>query len=51
MAVELGPAPPSGAVCGDAITTAITMASISLPEMRKNNYSDKLALGSFGRWR
>lgn len=34
-----------GAVCGDAITTAITMTSISLPEMRKNNYSDQLALG------
>ena len=34
-----------GAVCGDSITTAVTMTSIALPEMRKNNYSDRLSTG------
>jgi tripartite ATP-independent transporter DctM subunit len=34
-----------GAVCGCAITTAVTMTSIALPEMRKHNYSDTLSTG------
>ena len=34
-----------GAVCGDSITVAVTMTSIALPEMRKNNYSDRLSTG------
>lgn len=34
-----------GAVCGCAITTAVTMTSIALPQMRKHNYSDTLSTG------
>jgi len=34
-----------GAVCGCSITTAVTMTAITLPEMRKHNYSDKLSTG------
>jgi C4-dicarboxylate transporter DctM subunit len=34
-----------GAVCGDVITAAITMTTISLPEMRRHKYSDRLATG------
>jgi C4-dicarboxylate transporter, DctM subunit len=44
MAVSLACAA-FGAVCGDSITTAVTMTSIALPEMRKNNYSDRLSTG------
>lgn len=33
------------AICGDAIATSITVAAVSLPEMRKRNYSDVLSLG------
>ncbi len=31
------------AVCGDSMATAVTMASVSLPEMRKKNYDPGLA--------
>ena len=34
-----------GAVCGCAITTAVTMTSIALPEMRRLGYSDTLSTG------
>ncbi len=34
-----------GAVCGCSITTAVTMTSIALPEMRRHNYSDRLSTG------
>jgi tripartite ATP-independent transporter DctM subunit len=33
------------AVCGDSLATAITMGTISLPEMRKRNYSMRLSTG------
>ena len=33
------------AICGDAIATATTVAAVSLPEMRKRGYSDRLSLG------
>ncbi len=33
------------AICGDAIATACTVASVSLPQMRKRRYSDVLSLG------
>lgn len=45
MAVSLACAA-FGAVCGDSITTAVTMTSIALPEMRKNNYKDRLSTGT-----
>lgn len=44
MAVSLACAA-FGAVCGDSITTAVTMTSIALPEMRKNKYKDRLSTG------
>ncbi len=44
MAVSLACAA-FGAICGDSITTAVTMTSIALPEMRKNKYSDRLSTG------
>jgi C4-dicarboxylate transporter, DctM subunit len=44
MAVSLACAA-FGAVCGDSITTAVTMTSIALPEMRKNKYDDRLSTG------
>ena len=44
MAVSLACAA-FGAVCGDSITTAVTMTSIALPEMRKNKYHDRLSTG------
>ncbi|MDR0850905.1 MAG: TRAP transporter large permease [Clostridiales Family XIII bacterium] len=31
------------AVCGDSITTAVTMGKVCYPEMKKHNYSDRLA--------
>ncbi len=34
-----------GAVCGDILASAATMCTVSLPEMRRYNYSDKLSLG------
>ena len=34
-----------GAVCGCSITTAVTMTSIALPEMRRHKYSDTLSTG------
>ncbi len=34
------------AVCGDSIATALTMCSVSLPEMRRYNYDDRLSLGT-----
>lgn len=33
------------AVCGDSMATAVTMGTIALPEMKKFNYSDRLAVG------
>lgn len=33
------------AICGDSIATATTIGSVSLPEMRRNNYKDHLSLG------
>lgn len=33
------------AVCGDAISTAVTVASVALPDMRKVGYKDTLSLG------
>ena len=33
------------AICGDSIATAVTIGSVSLPEMRKSGYSDTLSLG------
>jgi len=35
-----------GAVCGDNIATAATMAKVALPEMRKYGYSDELSTGA-----
>jgi len=34
------------AVCGDSVTTAVTMGKVSYPEMKRHNYSAKIALGS-----
>jgi tripartite ATP-independent transporter DctM subunit len=34
------------AVCGDSLATAITMGTISIPEMKKKNYDLALATGS-----
>ncbi len=34
-----------GAVCGSSAATAATMGTVALPEMRRYNYSDKLATG------
>lgn len=34
------------AVCGDSMATAVTMGSVSLPEMRRKQYSPSLACGS-----
>ena len=34
------------AVCGDSMSTAVTMGTVSLPEMEKKNYSPSLATGS-----
>ncbi len=33
------------AICGDSMATAVTMGSVSLPEMKKYNYHDGLATG------
>ena len=33
------------AICGDSIATATTLAAVSLPEMRKLGYDDRLSLG------
>ena len=33
------------AVCGDSMATAVTMGSVSLPEMKKKNYAPGLACG------
>jgi tripartite ATP-independent transporter DctM subunit len=33
------------AVCGDSMATAVTMGTVALPEMKKFNYDDKLAIG------
>ena len=33
------------AICGDAISTAATMSTVALPEMRKYKYHDSLSLG------
>lgn len=35
-----------GAICGSSIATATTMTRIALPEMKKRNYSERLATGS-----
>jgi len=35
-----------GAICGSCAATAATMGTISLPEMRKYGYDDKLSTGS-----
>jgi tripartite ATP-independent transporter DctM subunit len=34
------------AICGSSLATAATMAQISLPEMRRYNYDDRLATGA-----
>lgn len=34
------------AVCGDSMATAVTMGSVSLPEMKRKNYSSGLACGA-----
>ncbi len=34
------------AVCGDSMSTAVTMGAVSLPEMKKKKYSPSLATGS-----
>ena len=34
------------AVCGDSLATAVTMGSVSLPEMRRLNYDPALATGA-----
>ena len=34
------------AVCGDSMSTAVTMGTVSLPEMNKKNYSPELSTGS-----
>lgn len=34
------------AICGDSMTTAATMESVSLPEMEKYKYDESLAIGS-----
>jgi len=34
------------AVCGDSMATAVTMGSVSLPEMRRKNYSPGLSCGA-----
>ena len=33
------------AVCGDSLATAVTMGTIAVPEMKKKNYSMRLATG------
>lgn len=33
------------AICGDSIATATTLSAVSLPEMRKLKYDDRLSLG------
>jgi C4-dicarboxylate transporter DctM subunit len=33
------------AICGDSIATATTLAAVCLPDMRKQNYDDRLSLG------
>lgn len=33
------------AVCGDSMSTAVTMGAVSLPEMKKRNYKGSLATG------
>ncbi|MGI6679126.1 MAG: TRAP transporter large permease subunit [Dehalobacterium sp.] len=33
------------AVCGDSIATAVTMGTVSLPEMKKKKYAPSLATG------
>jgi tripartite ATP-independent transporter DctM subunit len=35
-----------GAICGSSIATAVTMAKVAMPSMRKFGYSDALATGS-----
>jgi len=35
-----------GAICGSSLATAATMAHVSLPEMKRLNYSGRLATGS-----
>lgn len=35
-----------GAICGSSIATAVTMAKVAMPSMRKYGYSDALATGS-----
>ena len=35
-----------GAICGDSLTTVITMSSVALPEMRRNNYATTLSADS-----
>ena len=35
-----------GAVCGSSVASAATMTRICVPEMRRNNYDDRLSTGS-----
>ncbi len=40
-----------GAICGSSVATAATMAQVALPEMRRHDYSGRLATGDAGRRR
>jgi len=35
-----------GAICGSSLATAATMSHVALPELRRYNYSDRLATGT-----
>ncbi|OJX77706.1 TRAP transporter large permease [Magnetospirillum sp. 64-120] len=35
-----------GAICGSSLATAATMGQVALPELRRNNYSGRLATGT-----
>jgi tripartite ATP-independent transporter DctM subunit len=35
-----------GAICGSSVATAATMSQVALPEMKRLNYSDRLATGT-----
>jgi len=35
-----------GAICGSSVATAATMSQVALPEMKRLNYSDRLACGT-----
>ncbi|MBN2061405.1 MAG: TRAP transporter large permease subunit [Deltaproteobacteria bacterium] len=35
-----------GAICGDSLSTVVAMSTVSLPQMREKNYSQRLAAGA-----